>query len=119
MTTGRGRGARSIPVAKLCYGCAPVQSLDAFRARPSSRRAPSRRATTARPPTSPRAGTSTNLGVDPLYTDASLSSALYWDLALQSTSPVRNSGNPSSTYYDPDGTYAAIGAYGGPYADDW
>ncbi|MES2639047.1 MAG: MopE-related protein [Myxococcota bacterium] len=64
-------------------------------------------------------GTSGNVTVDPLYTDDSLSSSVYWDLTLRTTSTVRNSGNPSATYNDADGTYAAIGAYGGPYGDDW
>ncbi|MDP2308968.1 MAG: MopE-related protein [Pseudomonadota bacterium] len=64
-------------------------------------------------------GTSGNIGVDPLYTDVSLTNAVFWDLTLRSTSPVRNSGNPAAAYNDADGTYGAIGAYGGPYGDDW
>jgi hypothetical protein len=64
-------------------------------------------------------GSSGNVGVDPLYTDDSLSSAIFWDLTLLSTSPVRNAGNPSATYNDVNGTYAAIGAYGGPYGESW
>jgi hypothetical protein len=64
-------------------------------------------------------GTSGNVSYDPLYADVSLKSAVYWDLTLQAASPVRNSGNPGSTYTDTDGTYAAIGAYGGPSGGGW
>ena len=59
------------------------------------------------------------MSADPLYTDTSTTSAVYWDLTLESTSPVRNAGNPSSSYFDTDGSYSAIGAYGGPYGGSW
>ncbi|MFH1468276.1 MAG: MopE-related protein [Pseudomonadota bacterium] len=64
-------------------------------------------------------GSSGNIALDPLYVDVSAASSVYWDLTLQSTSPVRNAGNPSSSYFDTDGTYSAIGAYGGPLGDGW
>jgi hypothetical protein len=38
------------------------------------------------------------------------------DFRLSSTSPFRDAGNPSLTYFDPDNTRNDIGAYGGPYS---
>ena len=38
------------------------------------------------------------------------------DLALDSDSPLIDAGDPSSSYYDTDGSRNDIGAFGGPYA---
>ena len=40
-----------------------------------------------------------------------------FDFNLQNGSPCINTGNPSSSYNDPDGSRSDMGAYGGPYGD--
>lgn len=46
---------------------------------------------------------------DPLFTDAGAG-----DFTLQAGSPAIDAGDPDPLYLDPDGTWADIGAYGGP-----
>ena len=58
-----------------------------------------------------------NLAVDPQYLDVSSSDPLDWDLHLAPTSPLIDAGDPSLS--DPDGSPADIGAFGGPWADQW
>ncbi len=62
------------------------------------------------------AGTGGNLSVDPSFLDTSARFALDPDLHLGLSSPVVDAGNPAQ--FDPDGSRADIGPYGGEGADD-
>ena len=57
-----------------------------------------------------------NIRVDPLYVDVNTSPIL-WDFTLQPKSLMIDAGKPKPP--DPDGSPADIGAWGGPYADQW
>ncbi|MCK6528021.1 putative metal-binding motif-containing protein, partial [Myxococcota bacterium] len=52
----------------------------------------------------------TDLAVDPLFANVGIN-----DYHLQSTSPVKDKGNPDGGLNDPDGSRNDMGAYGGPY----
>jgi hypothetical protein len=58
-----------------------------------------------------------NVFVDPGYADTSAADPAEWDLTLAAESPVRDAGNPDAS--DPDGSRAAIGAWGGAGAAGW
>ena len=62
-------------------------------------------------------GTSGNLSADPLFTDTTALDSVDWDLHLQLTSPLIDTGDPSID--DPDGQMSDIGPYGGPGANAW
>ena len=57
-----------------------------------------------------------DISADPLYLDTSAASAVDWDLHLDPSSPCVDAFDFSA---DPDGTYADIGAYGGPYGSGY
>ena len=55
-----------------------------------------------------------NLSVEPGFLDTTSSSSADWDLHLDASSPLVDTGSPILT--DPDGSRSDIGAYGGPGA---
>ena len=55
---------------------------------------------------------SSNFKADPLFADLE-----NWDVHLLPGSPAIDAGFPD--LLDPDGTLSDIGAYGGPFADEW
>ncbi len=56
-----------------------------------------------------------NVGHDPAFLSFSGSETLEWDLHLSADSPLIDAGDPDT--FDPDGSVADIGAYGGDGAD--
>jgi len=58
-----------------------------------------------------------NVCEPPGFLDTSPADPAEWDLHLGPGSPLIDQGNPAS--FDPDGSRADMGAYGGPYADAW
>ena len=55
-----------------------------------------------------------NIVADPLFVDPEQS-----DFRLDSESPAINAGHPGNEYKDSNGSRNDMGAYGGPYGDDW
>jgi len=55
-----------------------------------------------------------NIPDDPKFVDSRNG-----DFHLRAQSPCRNSGNPGNEYKDSNGSRNDMGAYGGPYGDDW
>ena len=58
-----------------------------------------------------------NNNIAPQFLDISSPDPLDWDLHLQASSPLVDTGDP--TILDPDGSPSDIGAYGGPEAGAW
>ena len=55
-----------------------------------------------------------SITVDPGFTDWTDDGTDNDDLSLAARSALIDAGNPSSSYYDADGSRNDIGAYGGP-----
>jgi len=62
-------------------------------------------------------GADGNLAVSPSLQSTTAADPLDWNLRLAAPSALVDAGDPS--ILDPDGSNSDIGAYGGPYADQW
>jgi len=62
-------------------------------------------------------GSGGNVSVEPQLLDLSGADPLDWNLHLEPTSPLVDTGDPAA--FDPDGSRSDVGVYGGPGAGTW